>query len=294
MANAVFTTSEGTAYDDQPEVRYHFPETYIRQAREAEGDWILYYEPRRIAGPASSGGRQAYFATAWVEGIQRDPLRADHYYAFLKHYMEFDAPVPFREGQHYFEKALAKADGSTNKGAFGRAVRIIPKVQFEAIVSAGFVQRPDDWELDEAVSDQVPEYEERPIVERLVSRKFRDAAFCRHVRRAYSNMCAVTGLHLVNGGGRPEVQAAHIRPVEKDGPDTVRNGIALTGTVHWLFDRGLISIDDSHKLLLSPLGVPEAITKLMQPDRGLILPANSDWHPHRTYLAWHRENVFKK
>jgi hypothetical protein len=54
------------------------------------------------------------------------------------------------------------------------------------------------------------------------------------------NTCAVTGLCLLNGGGRPEVQAAHIRAVEANGPDTVRNGLALTATVHWMFDRGLI------------------------------------------------------
>ena len=45
--------------------------------------------------------------------------------------------------------------------------------------------------------------------------------------------CAVSGLRLIKGGRRPEVLAAHIMP--DNGPDTVRNGIALSGTVHWLF-----------------------------------------------------------
>ncbi len=53
------------------------------------------------------------------------------------------------------------------------------------------------------------------------------------------------------GGGRPEVQAAHIRPVEHDGPESVRNGLALTGTVYWLFDRGLMSLDDSFNVVVA-------------------------------------------
>jgi hypothetical protein len=31
--------------------------------------------------------------------------------------------------------------------------------------------------------------------------------------RAHLRRCAITGLKLINGGGRPEVQAAHIQPV---------------------------------------------------------------------------------
>ena len=59
--------------------------------------------------------------------------------------------------------------------------------------------------------------------------------------RAYDARCAITGLKLINGGGRAEVAAAHIRPVEANGPDIISNGIALSATAHWMFDRGLIS-----------------------------------------------------
>jgi len=59
LAKAVFTTAVGSIYDDLPEYRYHFPRTYLRQVEAAVGDWIVYYEPRRTKGPASSSGRQA-------------------------------------------------------------------------------------------------------------------------------------------------------------------------------------------------------------------------------------------
>src|SRR5437016_4011429 len=72
----------------------------------------------------------------------------------------------------------------------------------------------------------------------------RDAAFSIAVKAAYQETCAITGFKIINSGGRAEVQAAHIRPVADRGPDSLRNGIALCGTMHWMFDRGLISIDD--------------------------------------------------
>ncbi|MFX5260735.1 HNH endonuclease, partial [Acinetobacter baumannii] len=51
--------------------------------------------------------------------------------------------------------------------------------------------------------------------------------------------------------GRAEVAAAHIRPVEANGPDIISNGVALSGTAHWMFDRGLISLGDDLEILIS-------------------------------------------
>ena len=68
---------------------------------------------------------------------------------------------------------------------------------------------------------------------------------------AYEGRCAVTRLRIINGGGRAEVQAAHVWAVQHGGPDTVRNGIALSSTVHWLFDRHLISLDQDYRLLVA-------------------------------------------
>src|SRR5690606_17279832 len=83
-----------------------------------------------------------------------------------------------------------------------------------------------------------------------ISRIERDRIFRRIVLRAYSERCAISGLKLINGFGRAEVVAAHIRPVEKNGPDIISNGIALSGTVHWMFDRGLLSLSDNLEILV--------------------------------------------
>jgi hypothetical protein len=99
MAKAIFTTKADPTYDDLPEERYHFPRTYLRQVEAALADWIVYYEPRRRSGDLSSrGGRLSYFATARVDRVEPDPARQDHFYAFVSEFLEFDRPVPFKEG----------------------------------------------------------------------------------------------------------------------------------------------------------------------------------------------------
>ena len=295
MANAVLTMSIGSVYDDLPEVRYHFPRTYLYQVQAAEGDWIVYYEPRRSQG----GGRQAYFAMAKLMRIVRDPDRDDHFYAYMDGYQDFYSPVPFQEGGHYRESGLKKVDGTTNKGAFGRAVRPLPQDEFVGIVQAGFSRGLEPWEAIDAqrAGDQVQEeiipYSDRPMIEQWVSRPFREVAFRHKVRQAYQNTCAFSGLRLINGGGRPEVQAAHIQPVASKGPDSVRNGLALTGTLHWLFDRGLLAVAGDGSILVSPQGVPDDLSRLIRPERRIIVPELLDQRPHTAFLAWHREHVFK-
>lgn len=294
MAHAIFTTSESTAYDDQPEVRYHFPRTYLSQAKAAVGDLIVYYEPRRAKDRSDASGRQSYFALARVDRIERDGKQPDHYYAYVSGYLEFDRPVPFRYGDRYYESGLRKADGSTNKGAFGRSVRLLPDEEFNAIIAEGFTKELEPWEqLDSAVGDGPSLYSPRPLISTVVTRPFRDVAFRRHVRDAYDNTCAVSRLRLINGGGRPEVQAAHIVPVEEQGPDSVRNGIALTGTLHWLFDRGLISVSDDYQLLVASNCLPADLERLIPTERKLFVPHRAEHRPHRTFLDWHRRNRFK-
>ena len=138
-----------------------------------------------------------------------------------------------------------------------------------------------------------PSFFERPIVEWISRRPFREAAFAKAVKTAYADTCAVTGLQIVNGGGRSEVEAAHIRPVADRGPDSVRNGIALCGTVHWMFDRGLLSFDDDYTVLTACDRVPDTLRRLIQPSGKLVVPSRADLRPHPQFLRYHRDNVFK-
>lgn len=315
MTKAVFTTKSVSSYDDLPEVRYHFPRTYLNQVERAVGDWIVYYEPRRSStDPGSRGGAQVYFATARLARIVPDPARPDHFYAEVDGYLPFTRPVPFREGSHYYESGLEKPDGSTNKGAFGRAVRNLSDAEYDLIWAAGFGHiigaeprlRPAP-DVPEAPLQPIPGFAEeqtpfvydepleqdRRIIAQLTSRPFRDRAFAAAVKDAYLDTCAMSGVKIINGGGRSEVHAAHIRPVEHRGPDSVRNGLALSGTFHWMFDRGLISVDDDYRLLLAKDRLPDSIDRLLGGNDRLLAPGRPDLRPHPQFLAWHRNNVFK-
>lgn len=294
----VFTTKSISSYDDLPEVRYHFPKTYLNHVQRTVGDWIVYYEPRRSSAVLSSrGGRQGYFATARVTRIEQDPGKPGLYYAYMDEYLEFDHVAPFFIEGKYFESALRKTDGTTNKGAFGRAVRLISEQEYQLILGYGFaLDLPARGEEHAWADDLLAAEDQQPFRRSIVtSRLFRDEAFARKIATAYDCTCAMTGLKLINGGGRPEIEAAHIRPVgsEHHGPDSIRNGLALSRTFHWLFDRGIISIADDYQILMVEKSVPDQLKHLLLPERRIRIPDDPLSQPHPQFLRYHRENIYK-
>lgn len=197
----------------------------------------------------------------------------------------------------FYESRLRKSDGSTNKGRFGWSLRVIPADEYRMICQIGFsgtapaVETSDSAPALALREEPVPYSRTNRTV--LLERPFRDAAFTRVVRFAYESTCAMTGLKLVNGGGRCEIEAAHIRPVEKEGPDSPRNGIALSRTVHWMFDRGILSIGDAGEILMAKRLVPEQVRRMLNRDSRIIMPAAAGLTPHPVFLRYHREYIFK-
>jgi putative restriction endonuclease len=81
------------------------------------------------------------------------------------------------------------------------------------------------------------------------------------------------------------VQAAHIRPIADSGPDSVRNGLAQSGTIHWMFDRGLLSLDDDLTILIAAGRVPDTVKRLINSKRKLLLPERPEIRPHRSFKS---------
>ena len=74
------------------------------------------------------------------------------------------------------------------------------------------------------------------------------------------------------------------------GPDVIQNGIALSGTIHWLFDRHLISLTDEYRLLISHNKVPSELRPLFERQLDRIhLPKDQRLWPHQSYVKQHRE-----
>jgi putative restriction endonuclease len=181
-------------------------------------------------------------------------------------------------------------------GDFNRIIDLGIAEEDEFLPRVGAIADASSAEAEMVREERVPFVHEieRDRVAYLGSRLVRDGLFRRRVVTAYDARCAITGLKLINGGGRAEVEAAHIRPVEKGGPDVVSNGLALSGTVHWMFDRGLISLADDLEVLVSrQANDGEAIRGLINRTGFALPPAHMADRPHPSFLNWHREHCFK-
>ncbi|HUD94944.1 HNH endonuclease [Sphingobium sp.] len=218
-------------------------------------------------------------------------------------YLDFVNAVLFNGPLGIVERGVLNETGKIS-GRAQSAVRPLSNQDFNRIIDlraaeeADFLPRvglgaPDVSVLREERVPFVDEIE-RDRVAYLGSRLERDRLFRRRVVTAYDARCAITGLKLINGGGRAEVEAAHIRPVEKGGPDIVSNGLALSGTVHWMFDRGLISLGDDLEVLVSrQANDADSIRGLINRTGFALPPLQAGDRPHPSFLSWHRENCFK-
>ena len=292
----VFVVGSHSIYEDEPERFYRFPLQWLANAAKVVGNWIIYQEPRRA-------GKRGYYAVAKVEKIVPDPATEGMYLALVEpgSFLEFGRDVPFQLDGQSVDRGLLGANGRLNNGRAVQSIRSVADEDFNRIVALGLVE--EDELLPRADEEEpVPALvqEERAVWEgpedratMLVNRKVRDRQFRKRVLDVYDSTCALTGMKLINGGGRAEAQAAHIMSVEAGGPDLVGNGIALSGTVHWMFDRGLISLGDDGDILLSrKINDLESVERLIFRDRKARLPGSLLQRPHRRYLEWHRSECF--
>src|ERR1700761_4423963 len=299
MGFGIFIHRSDSIYEDTPAEQYQFPSQYLRRVEACVEDWIIYYEPRKVAET------RGYFAIAKVREIISDPGAPGMYLALIEpgSYLDFANPVAFNGATGPIEQGVLNDQGRIS-GRAQSAVRPISPSDFKRITDLGFEERvPLLPRLDDDVSSagfdetqapfQFDQQRDRTSV--IVSRIMRDRVFRRVVLRAYDERCAITGLKLINGRGRAEVAAAHIRPVEASGPDIVSNGLALSGTAHWMFDRGLISLADDLEILVSrQTNDPEGIRSIINKSGRASEPKRLSDRPHPHFLKWHREHCFKQ
>lgn len=128
--------------------------------------------------------------------------------------------------------------------------------------------------------------EPRLVVPRRGQREFRAL-----VTGAYGQRCAITGSRLL-----PTLQAAHIRPVEREGQHRIDNGLLLRADVHLLFDAGYLGVHPTRRTL-------EVSSKLRsvygngdyfyeRAGQPLAVPLRAADRPDRVALDWHRDTVF--
>jgi putative restriction endonuclease len=298
MSYCVFMHRPDSIYRDSPAEHYQFPKQYFARAVGSIGDWILYL------APSKSSGLKGYFAIARVQDIVPDPTSRDMFMAVIEpgSYLEFANPVAFNDASGPLERGLLNDSGRLS-GRAQAAVRPVSASDFCRIVERGLddpqplLPRADQMEQPVGFSEDATPFEfdqSRDRVQQLTSRVVRDRVFRKIVLRAYDERCAITGLKLINGGGRAEVNAAHIRPVERNGPDSLHNGIALSGTAHWMFDRGLIGLSDELEILISrQVNDFDGVRAFINASGRATPPFREVDRPHPHFLRWHRDNCFK-
>ncbi|MBZ9655411.1 HNH endonuclease [Phyllobacterium lublinensis] len=288
---------KSTAYtNDSYESRFVFPEKYYAIVRDAVGDWIIYHLPMRRAGKRRNRP-EGYFAAAYVASAHISTNNPGYCEARLEQFLEFPKPVPskVRDGPIlYFEDGMLESDGSVNASLNQQGVRAIADGNFYRIIEAAFGRAALDHESEPTLglAEDGPAAEERTRI--LTSRSLRDRAFRQLVGHAYGMTCAMTGISMRAPDQTYEVESAHIMPVEAGGPDSASNGIALSRCVHWMFDKGLLSIDADYRILKSRRYFETRIDGLLNGSGQIALPKTDSHRPHPDYLRYHRENVFRR
>ena len=283
-SSVILVARRFASYDDVPATKYHFPRAkYEAAVRAAEGEIALIYEPRRggTGTDSAGGGRKSFIAYAVLGAVDDDP--SDRASAYVRYRDYEELPVP-----------LTAVDVSAK--AIQQAVLRVSIAVVDSVFQYGMAPilsaNADTHGLtDRALPNLIAE---RPVREVVFNQLVRDRAFRYNVvEKAYRGTCAMSGLRLTNGNGRAKVDAAHIRPVAENGPDVVGNGLALCKTLHWAFDKGLVSAGDAGRILYVDRGLPDDLRRLLRPDLKLVAPSSHHFAPHAAFLKWHREIVYK-
>lgn len=297
----------GSPYADTSR-SYEYPARYQKLFRPLEsGDPMIAI----LYGPGDeSGRRMAYIGWTALrsapERSQRTTVRGEPQWVvrYVDEIQYFPNPVPFRYLGEAMEKFIRESPTGT-PDMRGRSVRALDDGDARRILELGYAGSLGD----------LGDYETPPGTEpllvaersrRLVEAVTRDARFRRDVMTAYQFTCAITGLSAGTSQLRKAarlLEAAHIRPVSDKGADAVVNGLALTPTVHRLFDAGLVSIrwsGEALDLVVSPnldarmIEAPERGTRIeLVTGAPLILPADRAKWPSPQLVRYHQAQVFQ-
>ncbi|MGH6679002.1 MAG: HNH endonuclease, partial [Bradyrhizobium sp.] len=135
MGFGVFIHRSDSIYDDSPAERYQFPSQYLRRVEACVGDWIVYYEPRKVAET------RGYFAIAKVSQVIPDPSVPGMYLALIEpgSYLDFANPVPFSGATGLVEQGILNESGRIS-GRAQSAVRPISSEDFNKIIAVGLAE----------------------------------------------------------------------------------------------------------------------------------------------------------
>jgi putative restriction endonuclease len=299
-----------SAYADTA-TSYEFPSRYLKWFEPLErGEPMIavIYEPA-----ASGRGRQAFIGWASLsQPPQRSPRSTESgaplwEVRYDDRVYEFPHPVPRDVGGEPIEAWLRLVPAQHRAiNTSGRSVRELADRDLATILmlADANVEAPILYPERGEPGTQLLVAER---TRRVVSALERSASFREGVVQAYGYRCSVTQFSagsIPRGRVSALIEAAHIRPVSDRGPDAVTNGIAMTPTVHRLFDAGLFTFRSSADGGLEIQTSPTLEHRMIEsPDRSsrielsdgvrLVLPSDQRLWPSRDQVRYHQRRVFQ-
>ncbi len=124
----------------------------------------------------------------------------------------------------------------------------------------------------------------------------RGSVFKQYIPKIYDNTCCITGYRISSLFNISMIDACHIIPFSESYDDTIGNGLSLCPNIHRAFDRGLITIDEDYKIIISSnfeedLNNPFSLKKF--DNKKILLPFKELYAPKKENLLWHNEHVFR-
>jgi predicted restriction endonuclease len=86
------------------------------------------------------------------------------------------------------------------------------------------------------------------------------------------------------------LEAAHIKPRSHGGLYIPSNGIALCRDIHWAFDKGFITLNDSLEVIVHEKVSSEWLR--LYENKQIYVPKDPFFRPSPDNLRYHRDNVF--
>lgn len=122
----------------------------------------------------------------------------------------------------------------------------------------------------------------------------RSQRFKREVLSVFGHVCVICGISQNLSSEHSAAEAAHIVPRASRGTDNLHNGLCLCKIHHWAFDKGFISISETHTICVTPA----VLHNPTQLGRNLLSFHDQplSWPPSHPYpveaFTWHRRNIF--
>ncbi len=124
----------------------------------------------------------------------------------------------------------------------------------------------------------------------------RGSVFKQYIPKIYNHTCCITGYKMSSIYNISMIDACHIVPFSESYDDTIGNGLSLCPNIHRAFDRGLITIDENLRVIISDdfeenQNNPFSLKQFR--NKKILLPTNMSYAPKKENLLWHNENIFK-